>query len=272
MIRFIICFLFSVVCATAEDLTPGKILNFQFPELPDTLYTMKNGEKIVPQMSIRLPDNYSSGRKFPVFLFLHGNPGGKADPAALGKLRAIMKDVDFILVNVPLFKNGIEKGEIFDGCFISIGDYPVVKKCYDKMLGKLFETIPNIDTGKSVFGGFSNGGHATAMLVCCEYEMLLSNFKNIFIIDGGFFTLPAGLHRMTLKDKNFLLMVGDSGTPWWREPLLQLGESMDAMAKAYKRNLTLIVMENTEHTIPARYEAELREWVYKMNGDELPRD
>lgn len=271
MFRVIICVIFATSCIGAAELKPGEVMNFQFPELPDTLYTMTQGEKVMPQMSVRLPDNYTADRKFPVFLFLHGNPGGKADPAALDKLQAIMKDKDFILVNIPLFKKDIDKSEIFDGCMISIADYPVVKKCYDVMLGKLFETIPNTDPGKSVFGGFSNGGHATAMLVCCEDEMLLAHFKNIYIIDGGFFTLPAGLHRRTLKDKNFLLMVGDSGTPWWRQPLLKLGDSMDSMAKAYKRNLTLIVMQNTEHTIPPRYEAELRTWVYKMNGDQVPQ-
>lgn len=271
MHRIVLCVIGLLAAGTAaQDLKPGAILNFQFPELPDTLFTMKTGTKVVPQMSVRLPDNYTPDRKFPVFVFLHGNPGGKADSAALGKLRAIMKDQDFILVNVPLFKKDIDKSEIFDGCMISFADYPVIKKCYDAMLGKLFATVPNSDPEKSVFGGFSNGGHATAVLVCMEDEILLKHFKHIFINDGGFFHLPAGLHRRTLADKNFLLLVGDSGNPWWRQPLMDLGKSMDAMARAYKRNLTLIVMEKTEHAFPPRYEAELRAWVYRMNGDTVP--
>src|SRR5437016_5670354 len=57
-------------------LTPGQVIRFTFPELPRTLRAMNTpGASGPTSISVRLPDNYSKDRAFPLFVFLHGGQG-----------------------------------------------------------------------------------------------------------------------------------------------------------------------------------------------------
>src|SRR4051812_11602641 len=59
-----------------DALTPGQVIRFTFPELPRTLRAMNAPGAAEPTaISVRLPDNYSKDRAFPLFVFLHGGQG-----------------------------------------------------------------------------------------------------------------------------------------------------------------------------------------------------
>src|SRR5437762_2066395 len=78
----LLCLLVLMVAAapTLADvvLEPGKVITLTFPELPLTLYAMKNpAAPRPPTFSVRLPDNYSRDRSFPLFVYLHGGWGNK---------------------------------------------------------------------------------------------------------------------------------------------------------------------------------------------------
>src|SRR5262245_14631264 len=78
----LLCLLVMLVAAvpTLADtvLEPGKVITLTFPGLPPTLFALKNPTVSGPTtISIRLPDDYSRERSFPLFVYLHGGWGNK---------------------------------------------------------------------------------------------------------------------------------------------------------------------------------------------------
>src|SRR5881394_872910 len=65
--------------AVGVELKADARWSLEFPDLPDTLATMTTGERKPARLTVRLPANYSRDGKFPLFVFLNGNDGGRGD-------------------------------------------------------------------------------------------------------------------------------------------------------------------------------------------------
>lgn len=107
-------------------------------------------------------------------------------------------------MNLPLFKR------TNDRALISVEDFQTVSHAYRSMLQKLFDTVPNVTSERSVLGGFSNGAHTSALLIAGQDEFILRHFQAFYFVEGGFGALAANtLRKPTMRHCRFLVLRGD---------------------------------------------------------------
>lgn len=82
-----------------------------------------------------------------------------------------------ISVSLPLFQRVFDPKEQAAGMAISVDDFETLRCAYRVMLSRLMQTVPGIVPERSALGGFSNGGHATALLLAGKDEFTLENFR-----------------------------------------------------------------------------------------------
>jgi predicted esterase len=251
--------------AEVVRLEPNAILRFDFPDLPATLATQNTGEKQPACLTARLPENYSRDGGFPLCVYLDGGDGGGGNRPGIA--RAIVGSTNFICVNLPLFKRAYNTN---DGLLVSLDDFATVSSAYHTMLQKLLDTVPNVTVARSVFGGFSNGAHTTALLVAGQDEFILQHFQGFYMVEGGAFLAENALHRNSLRHCRFLFLHGDyaGGSPDAEaQGFLLLGRAIEYYAKKQNLDFTSVVMRNTGHDFPPKYMALAGEWI---RGGKLP--
>jgi predicted esterase len=260
--------------------------------LPDTFYTVKTGKKVPAQMEAQLPSNYSTSGKFPLFVFLKGGDGGDAGIDSTGGTRYMIGDTDFISVSLPLFKaaSGPNStvGEVIgkdaqvnlppamlemiknmrSSGIISQQDYDVINSSYAVMLGKLFETIPNIDPDRSVLIGFSNGAHTIGVLLAGKSPFVLGHFHSFCMVEGGMAMAfdPKTTLTPELKNHRYLILFGDGGSDktgmqaMMRPFVFPILQNFVLQATAYGLDCSLVTMQNTAHTFNQAYYPLVRQW------------
>jgi hypothetical protein len=250
----------------AQQLEPGKVVDTDFAnaDLPQTLFSMFTRTDSTPSMSVRLPDDYTKNKCFPLLVYVpgfHGGPKGN-----IGNAQTIAGARGWIVASLPLFKKSIDRDEVGGGLIVSFKDYPLISKAYKIMLGRLFDLVPNIDREHSAMVGFSNGALTVAVLVSCNDEFILTHFKNFCLVDHGMFHLT-DLHKNNAKDCRYLILVGD------KEDLgrdLKIRESrlqQDAW-KLLGVNLTYQIMKDTGHEFQDRHMAIVGKWLRSETIDE----
>jgi len=269
--------------AADAPLAPNAILQFEFPELPESYYAKQKGEKALAMLTAQLPENYSSEAKFPLFVYLQGGNGGRSDSAAFA--RSVVGPRDFIAVRLPLFKTdagssllipeGLLSAELAKRAkaleFITANDFSVTARAYQTMLSKLFDAVPNATRERSAIGGFSNGAHCVSALLILKDDFLLDHFTSFYFLDGG---QPLLIHPDALKDprahrSRYLLLRGDPA----KDDLAarQLIEPMilafDKRAQADGLDFTSILMTGHGHTQPPEYLQLIGAWA---RGEALP--
>jgi len=269
---------FAVLHAAPIKLEPDAKLTLEFPDLPATYYEQKTGKKTVPVLSAQLPENYAAGKTFPLFVFIDGGNGGPGGNASFA--RRIIGPRDFIAVNLPLFKDAKAKAPTLPGVPMNLGglinsnDAAVLGSSYRVMLEKLAQTIPNIATERSTLGGFSNGAHATSVLVSAKDEFILGHFTGFVLLEGGigFVLNPTVLQDAAMKGHRFILLLGDTQ----KDPLEQglrtlfLGPKIQALeqqAKEAQIDLTSVIMHGRGHEQPPEYLKLIGAWT---RGETLP--
>jgi predicted esterase len=256
----------ATACAGGAEvlkLEPNAILSFEFPDLPDTLATMASGEKQPARLTAQLPGNYSGAGRFPLCIYLDGGNGGRGDKQGIA--RAIVGSNDFVCVNLPLFKRAYNTN---DTALVSVDDFQTVSLAYRAMLQKLFNNVPNITPGRSVFGGFSNGAHTTALLVAGQDEYILHHFQGFYLVEGGAPLAANALQKRSMKQIRFLFLHSDlyDSTPGF-EGWGFINHAIESFATAEKLNFTTILMRKTGHEFPPQYMAIAGQWV---RGEKLP--
>jgi hypothetical protein len=253
--------LLSATSALAQSTMNVKIeanatLRFEFPELPQTL------AKQTARLTARLPANYSPKGKFPLFVFINGGDGGPGDSLPID--RGVVGSNNFICVNLPIFKRVYDKER---GRLISVDDLNTLSRAYHVMLQKLLDAVSNITPERSALGGFSNGAHAIALLVAGQDDFILQRFQAFYFVEGGAPLAVNTLGRRSLRGYRFLLMRGDylerQPVPGWDH----LFRAVEFFARDNQLDFTSIVMRDTEHAFPRRYQALLGLWV---RGEKLP--
>ena len=249
-----------------SDLKLGTRMILKFPELQQALYAMQSGQEAMTQAYLALPDNYSPERKFPLFVFLYGGHGGPG--AGPGRGQQIMENKDCIFVNLPLFKAKIDPTGPFKGLLITTEqDGETICWAYTAMLNKVYATIPNIDTAHNIIGGMSNGGHSIVAMFEQGDAYLMSTFQNLVLIEGGWYSIKT-FDRY--KGKGILYLHGDyAGQNDWlgkkmREDLPKAVKKLEDATAAHQLNATGLVMKDTGHDMPTKFDADVKAWVLKQ--------
>ena len=250
----------------APDLKPGTRMILKFPDLPQTLYAMQSGQEAETQAYLALPENYSPERKFPLFVFLYGGHGGPG--AGPGRGQQIMENKDCIFVNLPLFKKKIDPSGPFKGLLITTEqDGETICQAYTAMLKKVYDNIPNIDTAHNIIGGMSNGAHSIVAMFEQGDAYLMSTFQNLVLIEGGWYSIKT-FDRYQCK--GILYLHGDyAGQDDWlgkkmREDLPKAVKKLEDAITAHHLNATGLVMKDTGHDMPTKFDADVKAWVLKQ--------
>lgn len=241
------------------SLDPGRTLRLTFPELPKTYAAMGRPGNPPTVCTVRLPDNYSKDKKFPLFVYLEG---GRGNGTNLAVPRAIAGDRDTIVASFPLFRREHDENDAWNGLRVAFDDYPVISKAYKAMLDRLRKEIPNIDSARSVMGGNSNGGHTIAILLSMLDQNTLDSFRGFFLIDGGF---EWNSYHRTQRLKNthllFLVAEGDKADPYRKLPLVW-AETMRLLAKDQgMKNWRFEVMSGLSHGLHREHYPVLKTWM-----------
>ncbi len=254
-----------IMHATAADLVrlePDATLSFEFHDLPETLYSTIKKEKLPATLTARLPVNYTSSGSFPLFVFLTGSEGGKGDQTAV--VRSVIGDKDFICVNLPLFKRRVDPAEMLGGMLIGVEDMQALASSHKVMLQRLLDAVPNITPARSTFGGFSNGAHATSVLIASQDDFFIEHFTQFYIIEGGVGPLMGNvLQKKSLTKQKFLLMRGDKNTGFAHDLMEKLAQTLEAGMTLQKLNFTSIIMRGYGHEMPPEYLRQVGEWARK---------
>ncbi len=247
---------------------PGSVLKYSFQDLPKTLHARFHKKRYAPRMYVSIPENYSSSEEYTCAVFLGGGTGFANEGAA----RRISGGRDMIGVSLPLFKRDLDPEEIHGGIYIqAYDDYPVISRCYRTMLKKLFSEIPNIRKGEGAIGGFSNGGHTTALLLSAVDPFIIKNFRSFFLVDGGF--RVSSLHKTAVKKKRILTMIGGRRKKKWRRKWIEMHDMIWGHASHDPgMDVTCIKMKNTEHAFPREYNQTVKNWILEGSESQVASD
>ena len=252
--------LFSYLSFAQESQSkPSKNIEIAFPDadLPSILHTLITGEKAIPTLTYRLPDDYDSTKTYPLLVYVPGGDGGLK--GNIYNAQTIAGTNGWIVATLPLFKKTIDKSEPGGGMIVSMEDSPVIAKCYRIMLGKLFDIVPNIDGDRSAMVGFSNGAITLAVLLSSHDEFILNHFKNFCMVDHGMFHLT-DLHKKGSRDCRYLVLVGDK-MDFGRELKIQRSKLLQDEMKLLGVNLVCEIMKDTGHEFHEKQMAIVRKWL-----------
>jgi hypothetical protein len=99
-------------------------------------------------------------------------------------------------------------------------------------------------------GGFSNGAHATAILLNRPNAEILRYFNKFVFVEGGL-----GLSNYeVLKGKPAVFMQGETGPDWIR-PIYHKAKDEGSLA-------SFILMEGYGHEFPKQYKEILKNWLF----------
>ena len=250
--------------AAADDaptLEPNATITLEFPELPQTLYAMHTETEDMTRCTVRLPENYSLERDFPLFVWLNGGAGGNGSSPGRGP--AIMEKRDFIFVGMPLFQESLDRSTPANGLYITPqDDGETICHAYQTMLEAIYEAVPNIDTAGNVVGGFSNGGHSIAAIVDTDGDWLLERFRHIVIVEGAL----SMEHGEGLAGHNVLFLYG--GAEDRSEKLVAAFEAVYERLETGGVNVTRVIMPEIGHAFPGAFYPTVRDWVREVVGIE----
>jgi len=261
---FLLAFLSVGLLSTVDAmrLRPGEIETFAFPDQPQTLWSLGQSfeTKKMPAVTVRLPDNYTKKREFPLVVFIGAARGGSGHDVSA--VTSVVGTSDFICVSLPLFKNpaDIEKHKQMPNIHelaIEPGQTELLWSAYAPMLEKVFQEVPNIDRTKTFFGGFSNGAHATAALLNHPNAGpgLREYVNHFYFVEGGHFLQLT----MALPDAELLFMQGEQRAPW-------LEKTAEPLQWNVRIGVEVRTMPGIGHAFPGREKRWLRAWIRKKCG------
>jgi hypothetical protein len=262
---FLLSLIFSSLSFAQEyQIKPGKNIEITFPDadLPPILHTLMTGEKAIPTLTFRLPDDYDSTKTYPLLVYVPGWDGGLK--GNMYNAQTIAGTNGWIAATLPLFKKAIDKSEPGGGMIVSMEDNSTIAQCYEIMLGKLFELIPNIECDRSAMVGFSNGAITLAVLLSSHDEFIFNHFKNFCMVDHGMFHLT-DLHKKGSRDCRYLILVGDK-QDFGRELKIQRSKLLQDEMKLLGVNLSCEIMKDTGHEFYEKQMAIVGKWLRKESA------
>jgi hypothetical protein len=249
-------------------LAPGQVVRLTFPELPRTLRAAHApGASGPTAISVRLPDNYSKERAFPLFVFLHGGQGSTGSEVELPM--GIVGKSDYVVATFPLFKKDVNPEEQWGGIGIDFLDYPTLSGAFKAFLDRIRETVPNLDPQASVLGGYSNGGNALALMLSALDPTLLKTFRRFFFIDSGVdWTGYARYKSLGGHDLLFVVGGGNAEPEWYRPAMLSRMAYYKEVAQRYgaASRWQVTVVDGASHGDLPKFFPVVQRWVTGKAG------
>ncbi len=227
---------------------PGNRFKIEFDEFPTTLANLKSS------LTIYIPTDYTSEKKFPLFLWLSQAKGHQRDRSPL------VEGKGCVVITFPLYrKTGPVaedvSAETVSRICLSEDDAELIWPIYKKMLAKVESIVPNIDPDNRLAGGFSNGAHCISILLNRTNQEFQDYFNSYFLVEGG---LP-----YVLREKKKY--------PGKRYMLLMYGEmsqkrSMPGLAQQSVKcgiDVEEIEMPGVGHDFPDKYMPRVTDWIYR---------
>ena len=182
---------------------------------------------------------------------------------------------------MPLFQRVFDPEESFGGLFIGVDDFEVLRNAYRTMLVKLMQAVPGIVAERSTLGGFSNGGHTTALLIAGRDEFTLEHFRQFYFVDGGAGFLSPGLLIANALTKCRLLQLrpdqDDSVSfqngqrPWsYRASLDKICDAVHETARARGLDWTQVFMRGRGHSFEPEFQVVVGQWTRGEKMDDVP--
>lgn len=163
--------------APDPDLQPGANLELQFPKLEVDRYGKPAACHVL------LPKDYDPAKKYGLAVWLAGGMGGNQPNPNL------YPDSEFIGVGLPF-----PKGKTDDYLKNVAADYPNIWIYQRTMIDEVLKKVPNIEKGKGILAGFSNGSHTIDLIIRIKKlkGTNVTDYFNIFVVaSGGLFSTPA---------------------------------------------------------------------------------
>lgn len=235
---------------------PNTEITKVFPRLKRPLLAQIEGEDWESQVSVYFPENYNTQAQFPVLVWLGGGAGSLGNNLKLA--RQITQNRDFVCVNLPLYKRRVEplaadESNAWGRLIVQQEDSGVIWQQYRVLLDAVLRSVPNLDRSKIFLGGFSNGANTTAVLLNDPNLNLFQYFNHFILVEGG--NMLSSFSRV--QGHPLLILEGDERQPRFFEA------AFEAMEEEVP-NVEYILMEETGHELPERYQAELRRWMLEQ--------
>ena len=274
--RISACVVASVLMLASSGLAevkmiPGVPIEFEVPVAPDTLAKLiRNKPDESVRMTIKVPADYDPSQTYPVLVFLNGGDGGFG--GELNMAEPFMGGGDYVLVNIPLFKDNIEGETDDERLLVTPRDGAYALPAFKIMLDEIRRHIPHIDESRSVLAGFSNGAFMTALVIWAGDPDLLSRFSTFVLVEGGFWLAsdhvdsttnirfqPATLSGM--QGKRVLIMYGDQTNPPDRIPWIADARKAAAALQKVGAVVNELPMPGVGHDFPPAEMERARAWV-----------
>lgn len=260
IIRLFVFVAFSVfVSGVVWGIKPDTTLFFYFPDLPETNYFRATAKFPTTLCSVYVPKDFCENKTIPVVLWIEGGTGGSGDHIEI--VKEIFGKTGAILINFPLFKEKVDSlmpdsSNYWTRIRIRNADNDVLWTSYKTMLDTILKVFPLIDTSNAYMGGFSNGAHATAVLLNRNEHEITKYFSKYYFIEGG-----DGLENFSvLRNRYVFYMQGtELSYPNWVKFYFQQAKKCNAKAD-------FVYMKGAGHNFPAGYYYKLRKWIHQTKN------
>lgn len=224
------------------NLKPGEVLNIEFPDLgPD-----RRGN--VTKMQVRIPDNYTTDKLFPMAVWLGGGSGG----AHSNGVASLVDRRDFVLVGLPYPKGANDRYQA-----TMVGNFPYIWRYHEQMLAALQKLVPNINPRFRMVAGFSNGAHCIDGLLRLPSGAPAEYYNVYVLVDGGGVRLT-GRYPQHVLGQHLMVLWGD------RSPNARWTPNVAASGRAAGMITNSVQMTATGHAFPKTYRAVVAEWIEQV--------
>lgn len=155
------------------ELQPGAVLEMSFPKMADDY----NGQ---PAMChVQLPPDYDPTKKYRLAVWFSGGEGGNQP------CRGFYPESEYVIMGVPFLKNPPTSK---NGFFTDLErDYAAVWNNTRTMIDAVLKKVPNVQKGKGILAGYSNGGHTVEL--CLRVRKAkgtnAEDYFSIFMLSSG---------------------------------------------------------------------------------------
>jgi hypothetical protein len=234
-------------------LEPDATFRLEFPDLPDTLETLASGEREPVRLTATLPSNYTREGKFPVFVFLDGDKGGRGDGLPIPARMVVPRD--FICVALPLFSVRTRRILGHDEDYDCEPCLPVAQP---------FRCGAEYQSGAPwVFQRWTSRSCSQAMTRYLQH-------LHVLFVEGGRATCGACPPRACDEKVPLLLLLRGDRADAKPEPKMHRARALEYLAEEHHVDFTSIVMRGYGHELPKEYLSVLGQWARGEKSSEAP--
>lgn len=221
---------------------PGEIITLEFRNLPP----MANGQ--ASQCEIRIPENYTPDKDFPLFVWFNHQRGSHRVSRAYG----MVDPEQFIVVALPYPKGELPRLAVDGKTIDFFWDY------LEPMLKAVKEVVPNISKDIRIATGSGSGAHLIGSGISLEWPGFADYFTAYALHAGGY---APSEEYYSARGKPMLIVYGENSEA------LGWQEKFNETIKTSGADLTFASMPGDGHALSGKGRSRIREWTDKLLKD-----